>query len=235
MLNRDDNTIQGSFLMQTSFAFMAAGKALIAIGAALAVDSIWGVAIAISISTAATYHVYRNSLDRLLSTFAVFFSILVTILWERDFVGSRELLLNGFMLFQVVAAAVLLTKVWLKRDYIPLTYGLLFSLCASALFLASHAKFGYWAHEEIINSNFVNLLFAAGLIAAIVWIAGGVTEKLKSEPLVLALLGALLLGVISAPGIILSIALMVLGYAKHEKIMVVMGALLVSIFLFFYY
>jgi hypothetical protein len=233
-LNRNDNTIKDSFLMQSSFACMATGKALFTFGMAEILDSGWGATVALLIITVATYNIYRMSVDRFLSTFAVFFSILVNILWDRELAGSRELLLNGFMLLQMAGAAVLITNVKIKRDYIPLLYGLLFSLCASALFLASYAKFGYWRHEEFINPVFITLLFTGSLIAIITWIVGGI-EKLNAGPTRLACLGAILLGLISAPGIILSIILMVLGYAKHEKIMVTMGALLVPVFLFFYY
>lgn len=233
-LNGDGNTIKNSFFMQSSFALMATGKALFSFGMADALHSGWGVTIALLIITVATYHVYRLSVDRFLSTFAVFFSVLSNVLWDKEFAGSRELLLNGFILLQAVGAAVLIVNVKIKRDYIPLTYGVLFSLCASAVFLASHSTFGYWRHEEFISPVFVTLLFTAGLIAAISWIVGGI-QKLNTEAPKLACLGAVLLGLISAPGIILSIILMVLGYARHEKTMITMGAMLVPVFLFFYY
>jgi uncharacterized membrane protein len=66
------------------------------------------------------------------------------------------------------------------------------------------------------------------------WAAGNL-EKLKTEPLMLASLGAILLGIVSAPGVILSICLMVLGYAKHEKLLLLTGILLMPVFIFFYY
>ncbi|PCJ95615.1 MAG: hypothetical protein COA45_12165 [Zetaproteobacteria bacterium] len=228
------HTIKGSFYMQSSFALMATGKTLFTFGMAEILGSGWGATIALLVITAATYHIYRMSVDRFLSTFAVLFSILVNVLWDREFAGSRELLFNGFILLQILGAAVLITNVKIKRDYIPMTYGILFSLCTSALFLASYTKFGYWRHEEYINPIFVSLLFTGSLVASIIWFVGGV-RKINTETSRLACLGAVLMGVISAPGIILSIILMVLGYAKHEKIMVTMGALLVPVFLFFYY
>lgn len=233
-LGGEGDSIKGSFFIQSSFAFMATGKILFTIGMALILDFAWGVTIALLFITAVTYHVYRMSVDRFLSTFAVFFSVLVNVLWNKEFAGSREFLLNGFTLLQVAGAAVLITNVKIKRDYIPLTYGLLFSLCASALFIASHTKFGYWQNKELVNPVFVTLLFTGSLVAVISWIVGGI-KKLNAEPLILACLGVVLLGLISAPGIILSIILIVLGYAKHEKIMIIMGALLVPVFVFFYY
>lgn len=233
-LGGDAHTIKNSFLTQSSFAFMATGKALFTFGMAEMFGSDWGVTIALLIITATTYHVYCMSVDRFLSTFAVFFSVLVNVLWNKDLAGGREFLLNSFMLLQVLGVAFLIINVKIKREYIPLTYGILFSLCASALFLASHTKFGYWKHDEYVNPIFVTLLFTAGLIAVICWIVGG-PQKLKTESTILACFGAILLGLISAPGIILSIILMILGYAKHERIMLTTGALLIPVFLYFYY
>ena len=230
----DGGTVWNSFLLQSSFAFMATGKSLFVFGVGLAFESGWAVTAALLFLTAATYHIYRMSVDRFLSSFAVFFSILVNSLWGEEFAGSKELLFNGIMLLQVILAAVLICNAKVKRDYAPIKYGLLFSLSAAALFLASHTEFGYWQEPEAVRPVFVNLLFTASLIASIAWIAGGVT-KLTTEPLILAALGAVALGAISVPGVVLSIILMVLGYAKHERIMTTMGALLVPVFLFFYY
>lgn len=229
-----DNTVKHSFFMQSSFTSMAVGKTLFVFGTVSAMDSGWGVSIATLIITGATYHIYRMSIDRFLSSFALIFSILVNILWDQNVSGARELLFNGFFLLQIVGAAILLTHGKIKRDYIPLSYAFAFSLCASILFLASHAKFGYWQHKELIHPAFVNAVLTGGLIALIGWAAGGI-EKFKSEALVLASSGAVLLGLISAPGIILAIGLMILGYAKHEKLLITLGGLLTPIFLFLYY
>ncbi len=233
-LGGDGNSPKSSFFIQSSFALMATGKILFTFGISQILDTNWGVTIALLLITGLTYHIYQMSIDRFLSTFAVFFSVLVNILWDREFSGSRELLLNGFIFLQIVGAMILVTNTKIKRDYIPLLYGILFSLCASALFLASHAKFGYWRQEEFISPTFVTLLFTFSLLALIAWIIGDI-KSLNTEPLRLACLGVILLGLISAPGILLSLILMVLGYARHEKIMAIIGALLIPVFLFFYY
>ena len=59
--------------------------------------------------------------------------------------------------------------------------------------------------------------------------------KLKTQPLLLASMGALLLGLIAAPGILLAIMLMVLGYARHERLLLATGVVLIPVFLFLYY
>jgi hypothetical protein len=229
-----DNTVKHSFFMQSSFTSMAVGKTLFVFGATEILESGWGASIATLIITGATYHIYRMSIDRFLSSFAVIFSILVNILLDPDVSGARELLFNGFFLFQIAGAAILFTHGKIKCDYIPLSYAFAFSLCVSILFLASQAEFGYWQHKGLIHPAFVNVVLTGGLIALIGWAAGGM-EKLKREALLLASSGAVLLGLISAPGIILAIGLMILGYAKHEKLLITLGGLLTPIFLFLYY
>ena len=85
-----------------------------------------------------------------------------------------------------------------------------------------------------MESFLTNIVVTIGLIALFAWVAKG-RNKLKTEPLLLACIGALLLGIISAPSILFAIALMVLGYAKHEKKLTIIGGLLMPVFLFYYY
>ena len=229
-----DNRAKHSFFMQSSFTSMAVGKMLFVFGTGQVFHSEWGVTLGLLIITAITYPIYRMSIDRFLSSFAVLLSILVNILWDQYISGSREFLLNGFFLLQFTAAAILLTYSKIKRDYIPLSYAFAFSLCASILFLALYGEFGYWWHKELIHPAFIDVVLTGGLVALFAWAAGGI-EKLKTEPLLLASVGTVLLGLISAPGILLTIGLMVLGYAKHETLLIIAGALLMPVFLCLYY
>ena len=207
---------------------MVIGKSLFVFGMSQILDPSWGVTLALLVITVLTYHIYRMSIDRFLSSFAILFSILVNILQDQDISGSRELLFNGFFVFQFVSAAILLMHGKIKYDYVPLTYAFVFSICASVLFLTSHVKFDYWKHRELIYSVFINVVLTSGLIALFYWSVGGAKKLLVST-------GAVLLGLISAPGILLTIGLMVLGYTKHEKPLIIVGALLMPVFLFLYY
>lgn len=233
-LDANDNTIKHSIITQSSFTSMVVGKTLFVVSLSEMTNSGWGATLALAIVTAITYHTYRMSLDRILSALAVLVSIQVNILWDQNVAVSREVLLNGFFLFQLVCAAILLTHGKISRDYFPLSYSFFFSLCASVLFLASHAEFGYWGQKELIQPTFINIVLTGGLIALFGWIANGI-EKLKSEPLLLASVGAVLLGVISAPGILFAIGAMILGYAKHDRPLIITGALLMPVFIFLYY
>ena len=216
-----DNTVKHSFLIQSSFCAMGVGKILFVMGFAkmFGKDAGWGVTLATLIITAATYHVYRMSIDRFLSTLAVFTSLLINIVSERYFDAS--IVLNLFFFIQIILAAVLLTHGRVKRDYIPLAYASAFSICITIIF-------------QPYSLTFINAILTLSLVGLIGWAAGNL-EKLKTEPLMLASLGSMLLGIISAPGVILSICLMVLGYAKHEKLLLLMGILLMPVFVFLYY
>lgn len=230
----DGATVGQSFTMQSSFAFMAAGKAQIIFASAMMFESGWAATLAALAVTVGSYHLYRMSVDRFLSSFAVLFSIHLNIVFVEDLPAPTEIFFNLFVLCEVLVAAVLTWSGKIGRDFVPVKYALFCSLCVAALFLVSRFEFAYAMEEEVISPLFMSLLFTAALLASIAWVAGGV-QKLKSEALSLACLGSLLLGVIAAPGITLAILLMVLGYGKHEKIMVAMGALLLPLFLYHYY
>ncbi len=234
-ISRDrDNTFKHSFLIQSSFCAMGVGKILFVMGFAMMFgrDAGWGVTLSTLIITAATYHVYRMSIDRFLSTLAIFTSLLINIVSERHFGTSTEIVLNLFFFIQIILAAVLLTHGRSKRGYIPLAYATAFSLCITVIFFGVESEL--WRNSEPYSLGFINAVLALALVALIGWAAGNL-EKLKREPLMPAALASVLLGIISAPGVILSICLMVLGYAKHERLLLLMGILLSPVFIFLYY
>ena len=80
----------------------------------------------------------------------------------------------------------------------------------------------------------VNALLAGGLIALFTWAGGGI-QTLQRPAMLLASLGAVLLALISAPALMLSIGLMIIGYAKHDRRLLILGALLIPAFLWSYY
>ena len=233
-----NDAVKHVFYRQSSLALIATGKYLFTYGIAQMLDSNWAGAWALLIITGITYPFYRIGIERFLSSFAVLLFILVNILFNTDVSETKEtaeLLLNGFFLLQFACAAILLTHGKIKRDYIPLCYAFVCSLCISVLiFVGILTSYATFSLSVVFDSTFINIVLTGGLIALFGWAAGGM-EKLKSEPLVMASIGAVLLGLLSAPGILLAIGLTVLGYAKHERHLMHMGILLIPFFLFFYY
>ncbi|WP_163835917.1 DUF4401 domain-containing protein [Spartinivicinus ruber] len=223
-----------SFLMQSSFVAMATGKTLFVTGVGIFTDSAWGVTFAALIITLIGYPLYRVSIDRFLSSFVVLASILINILWERELAEIREIAFNIFLSVQLLIAAFLLCYGKVKRYFIPLSYAFAFSIVCSVLTLMATTQFGYGSEKEFIDMAIPSYMLVISLIAVIGWVAGDFF-KLKSMPLMLAVLASIILGLLSVPGIILAIILLILGYAKHENVLMIMGALLLPYCLVVFY
>ena len=228
------HTVRRSFFIQSSFASMGIGKILFVLGLQQLMNTEWGATVGLLVITCVTYPIYRMSIDRFLSSFGVLLSILINLSLDHDVLGVWELLFYGFFFAQFICAAVLVTSGKIKREYIPLSYAFILSLCTSVLLSASGIRFGFFAETALKYPFIINIVLTGGLIALFAWVAGGF-NKLKSQPLVLASIGTVLLGSITAPGILLAIGLMVLGYAKHETILSIIGILLMPLFLGLYY
>ena len=235
----EDYGIKHSVLTQSSLAVMVAGKLwfLYAFGETLnnylteyGYDRLWSNTLALLIITALVYPFYRVAAGRFLFPFIVLCCALSSIMSDTG--EHSALLFHPFFLCQFVAAAVLLTRANIKADYMPLAYALVCSLCVHVLFLAWVAL--TWDDTEVISPYFASLVLSGGLIALLGWAAGDMA-KLKTQPLLLASTGAVLLGLMAPPGMLLAIMLMVFGYARHERALLAMGAALIPVFLFFYY
>jgi hypothetical protein len=231
-----DHAVKNSFMTQTSFCLMATGKVLFVIGFAQLFEPHegWGVTLALLLLTAATYHVFPMSTDRFLSSLAVFISIFSNLVASHSALGAIQIAINAFFVAQLALAAFLMTSGTLKKDYLPIAYAAVGSLCAVAVFFAMKSEVGHLGYRQDFSPAIINIALTAALIALIGWSAGGM-EKLKSEPLAVASFGAVCLGIISAPGILLSAGLMVLGYAQHDRVLLIAGGLLFPAFLSLFY
>jgi hypothetical protein len=226
-----------SFVMQWSFCFVGIGKMLVTGGAMQAASGWhnegWSAAFALAGVTAITWPFYRMSVDRYLSSAVVLLLVLFNLATDRNFGETHGLFLNGFLALQLCAAALIFTSGWVTRGFLPLGYALATGLAATALVFSVHLhKLSYQA--EAFNPAFSAVLLAAALIALTGWAAGGL-HRLQQEPFLIAGLGAALLGLTGAPAILLSLGFMVLGYARHDRLLMSGGALLAPVSLWFYY
>lgn len=226
-----------SFLVQTSFCSIGIGKLLFVLGFMQLVGRAhdnWAANFAVLLITAAAWPFYKMSLDRFLSTCAVLFMLLINIVMERKLGIGREVALNVFCLVQIVALGVLFTHAKVTRDFVPVAYALLASLGATVLLFSIQTDIGWGPYQWKLDPSYMNICLSAALVGLIGWAAGDL-RKLKNEPLALAAVAAVLLGLVSAPGAIYAIGLMVLGYARLEKPLIAAGALALPLFLFLYY
>jgi hypothetical protein len=228
-----------SFLMNVSFCSIGIGK-ILAVAGTLALfkgshgNEGWAIAYALAAVTAITWPFYRMSIDRFLSSVAVLLLLLVNIVFDRDLAPAQQYCLDGFFLINLCAAIALFTDGRVPKDYAPLGYAFIVSLCATVAYFAMTHHHNWLFRHADVDPAFITFSLAAALIGLIGWAAGDM-RKLKKEPLLFAAVGVAALGAVSAPGIILSIALMVLGYARHERLLILAGALLMPVFLWLFY
>lgn len=231
----EHSTVKQSFVLQLSFCSMAVGKILFVIGCALLFkpDETWGITFGLFIVTLVTYFLYRVSLDRFISTFATCASLTINILWQLH--DNAALALDVFLLIQMIIVGVLFTHSKISREFIPLAYGIAFSLCFMMIFMSlGTLKPSLYNASIFYHAYIIRGIMALALIGCIFWAAGHHIQA-RLPALISATAGALLLGAVSTGGVILSIIWLILGYAKHERLLMTLGALFLPLFLFMYY
>lgn len=231
----DRGTALHSFLLQSSLSAMGAGKILFVLGMAtqFKTNEGWGATLGILIVTTATYFVYPLSLDRFLSLLALLISVCLNLLAHRSMNLVEVLAMNALFVAQLGISGLFLIDSKFRRKHIVIPYAAAFALCYTVLHLLStHANL--WRGWAVFDVTFINYALTAALIVLIGWTAGD-QQKLKTEPVMIAMAGTLLLGVLSTPGILLALCLMVVGYAKHELILTILGILLMPLTIFHYY
>lgn len=231
-----DHLLRHSFLIQSSFCAMGVGKLLFVFGLAeiFKPHEGWGIMLATLLITAATYPVYRMSVDRFLSSLAVLSSLLFNILFDHDLGNAMPLLFDLYMAVLIGVTGWLFTAPGLPRSVKSLAYAGAATLCLATLWVTIQGKDLLWMRLPAVDPVVLSLMFAAALMVLIGWVAGGM-HHLTREPLALTALAVLALGVYSSPGILLAIGLMVLGYALHEKLLLLLGGLLMPAFLWLFY
>lgn len=229
-----------TFMLQSSFCAMSIGKTLLALGLALVFQSSlagsrinWSFTFATLIVASVSYPIYRLPIDRFLSSLAVLLSFHYSLVSynypPNPLTVHYPLVRDIFLIAQVATVFFILTSSTVKRDFIPIAYACVCSLCIGVLY--SNPFF-----LSSIPTNLVtNFVFGAALIFSIVRAVDN-REKLISEPILLACCASAVLMNFSLPGVLLCLFLMVLGYAQHERLLTLIAILFLPAFLFkFYY
>lgn len=229
------SVIAQSFIVQVSFCFMMLGKFLFVMGVAwlFKYQEGWGITIGALLITVATYPIYRVSLDRCLSPLFTLASVFFNLISPLHGHGLNPVLINLFIIVQVVLAGFLFMNGRMRRMIVPIAYALAFSICIAIVFV----DFGLMSSAQAshFDTHIINAALVIALITLIARLAGSAKESSK-EPLLAASLLVVLIGLVSAAGVILSICFMVLGYGIRERPLLLLGTLLLPVFLVgFYY
>ena len=233
-----DASFLKTFLSVLSFTWMAVGKTLFVLEFSKAFDE-WGIFFGLGLITAATYFVYRLTIDRFLSCLGVCCA-LTAAMTENGFFNRGDLeeiipmglSLCGLASLQGSLGAYLLSG-RVGRKFLPMAYALVGGLTVNVFLLTLQGP----RLEESSGFPFVmvlGLLLAAGLIALLVRAAGG-RQAFRSPRLLGAMLGTIVCGFFISPGILLGVCLLVYGYGHHDRLLTAFGGLVIPVFLFHWY
>ncbi len=241
--NKNKSQTKRIFVLQLSFYSMASGKLLFVIGSMMSLNlsSQWEITVPVLFITIATYYFYPVVVDRFVSTLASLILLLVSITSSNCSVGMQEVVLDIFIAIHVGLIYMLfMSSSRMKADYRPIAYAAVFSLAANAIFISTIDSDQYITpysdKGQLYSLLFTNAILALALIGLIWRTASRIDKQFQyRKSLVLASLGAILLGATSVPGVVLAICLMILGYAKYEKYLWVIGMLFMPLFISLYY
>ncbi len=235
-----------SFLTLFSFALILAGKIMIVGGGVewfSSGDEILTAFVIAAIFTCITYPVYTLYTDRLISFTS---TLIMGIIWLGNELTSAldwhdELMAPLFFSIITPLAFVMMIHPRVTRTFRPVSIGLVLVSVGLGFVLTETAPginqlLGLFNEFEI-NAGELAILMAAPIAMFIVfvyvvaWSAGG-WKGMKKRLLSFSILGALVLcgSMMTCP--VLALALIVLGYAQHDRIISVLGSLLLPVSLF---
>lgn len=236
---RYQRTLLNSFALQAALIFMVVGKILFVTGFAKAfqypvtpINKDWMISFGLLVVTLLTYYIFPLWIDRFLSTLGLLSSLIFNMLYQFDttlyfFLFYCGLLLcTGFLFF------------WPKKTLFwnPFSYSCIIALCLCAIYLVSPlygADFAGKSPTFVLPALYFNIASGFGLILLTFMLAG---RHNRTELFILfACVGLLILSLISNVGILLSIGFLILGYAKHEDPLIVLGGIFLALFLIYFY
>jgi uncharacterized membrane-anchored protein len=183
------------------------------------------------------YLPYNDPVHRFLSPFS---AIAVTAFWISS--EKYHSLFHFLLVFELLMTAILFTNPKINSTFRPLAYAFAISIPGTLLLiLLGDPKtflFRYIFNDEFFVKHLEWLIdkfiFFIALVWLYQWVAGGL-DKLKKDPLRGGVIVTLFLGLISTPGILAALWLMILGYALRERILISLSIAFFPIFISLFY
>ena len=238
----EQHTPLEAFLTLFSFALILSGKIMCVIGFIMILepDDVLGASLIVNIIfTCVTYPIYSLYMDRFIS----FTSCLVMALfWVMEQMSwSEEITTMAF--FSLVAPLAFLMMIYpqVTRTFRPISTGLLSTSIGLAVAITAISpgilQIGDLLKESKISIEDLIMIFSAPVVIffvsvfVIIWSCGGKIVE-KKRVLVVSILALFLLSSTLMTGPVLAIAIIVLGYAQHDRIISLLGILLLPVALF---
>lgn len=210
------------FLSQFCLALSLAGEALALAGLGMASKSLFVAALGSIVLCAALYPLYGDPLHRFLSCSGAHWLAFAWVMSSGNHHGIHVLVMA-----EVLATGWLFLWRPARPAMWPLGYSLAASLVGTLVFLAipGDLKTSDWPSRVAV---------VGGLYWAVIRISGG-WRRIRREVAVVAAVGCALVAAFSVSGILIAIGLLVVGYARGDRILIGLGILALPAFLFIFY
>lgn len=234
------------FSMQLGLTLLQAGKIAVVSGLVqlfepvLDVGWFWPIAMALGVVGTISFLLFPSSLERFLAAIAFLVAVWIAIIVDSP-KTSEALGFSILILLHLLALSAFLKWSSWRRHLSALYDALLVSLCIGVGIVSTYVDWAAFVVMEVSSSQAdtvfaafgqkwpTQLLLTLSLLALIVWIGQGRWDMNRKatwfEPLAVTCAGVILLGLLSDPGILLALGLLILGYATHRSAHVVLGLL----------
>jgi hypothetical protein len=218
----DSSTTVHAMLQQASFAMVFAGKIMFVIGA----NQVFGEGeltsfLALLLVTASTYYVYDMYVDRLISSTATMIALgalALDITLSLGYYGYEKVaILSSFgILLGAPLAFTIIIHPRISQTLAPVGIGLLgvtgyLALAVTVTFL------------QPATAYIASIAVAGTLIAMLLWACGG-RKTLFTRQIVVAIIATLLMASLKLIAPIMAIAVIILGYARHDRLVSIVGS-----------
>ncbi|SNY92010.1 protein of unknown function [Cohaesibacter sp. ES.047] len=239
------------FMVQTALTLLQAGKVALISGLVQMTDTLfnlswtWPVAAILGLVAILSFLLFPSSLERFVAGITFLMSFWICLLIDGP-EGGRAFAFTALVAAHLLALAAFLAYPWVRKALTSLFDALIVSLCAGVGIVSTFVKMHGLKQVDldvvdlsIDMSGFaqkwpIQILLTLALFALIRWIAGRQTAW-RSEPILIAFAGVVLLGLVADPAILLALALMIAGYATHRPVHSLLGLLLALGFGCYYY
>jgi hypothetical protein len=208
----DSSTTVHALLQQASFAMVFAGKILFVLGA----NMVFGEGeltsfLALLVVTCATYYVFDMYVDRLISSTATMFALGAVV--AAYLKVPEDILLSFFVFAGVPLAFTIIIHPRISQSLAPVGIGLLGVTGYLALFVT---------FLQPSTAYIASIAVAGTLIAMLLWACGG-RKTLFTRQIVVAIIATLLMASLKLVAPIMAIAIIILGYARHDRLLSITG------------
>ena len=222
---------KSTFLNQVSLALILTGNTMLIIGVTQQFkgSEVYMILLTHSIVCAVAYPLFRSSIYRFLAPMMVVTFAMILIIDKKmydimHFLIIGEVILTGIFFLRKFRPA------WLT----PLAYSAAAALPATLLTMNLIQQNTWWD----INIPVILWPSSSVLVCALIYLyfyIAGSWKRYREPWMILAIISTILLGIFSSPGILIAIALLILGYTLGDKILMAMSFIFLPCFLVLFY